>query len=118
MDINCGRQPRATLTSHDLLAPAAQFTGYFKVKAEKRQSCSRRGKPLIEGIQWARLITLKEGPYLKLLYGPALDKVVPVPPFSILEAGHKNGVPLLVASACIASSVYSFRALGEGRSRE
>lgn len=50
VDINCGHQPRATVTSHDLLAPVAQFTGYFKVKAEKRQSCSRRGKPLIEGI--------------------------------------------------------------------
>lgn len=71
----------------------------------------------MEGIQWARLITLKEGPYLQLLYGPALDKVVPVPPFSILEAGHKNGVSLLVASACIAPSMYSLRALGEGRSR-
>ena len=117
MDLNCGHQPRATLTSDDLLAPAAQFTGYFKVKAEKRQSCSQRGKPLIEGIQWARLITLKEGPYLVLLYGPALDRVVPVPPFSILEAGRKNGVPLLVASACIAPSMYSLHALGEGGSR-
>lgn len=52
-----------------------------------------------------------------LLYGPALDRVVPVPPFSILEAGHKNGVPLLVASACIAPSMYSLHALGEGGSR-
>lgn len=30
VDINCGHQPRATVTSHDLLAPVAQFTGYFK----------------------------------------------------------------------------------------
>lgn len=108
VDINCGHQPRATVTSHDLLAPVAQFTGYFKVKAEKRQSCSTERKAPNRGHLVGKANhPWKEGPYLVLLYGrPALDRVVPVPPFSILEAGHKNGVPLLVASACIAPSMY------------
>lgn len=60
---------------------------------------------------------LERRTYLVLLYGPSPEQNCPVASVFHLEAGHKNGVPLLVASACIAPSMYSLHALGEGGSK-